>query len=50
MYSKGSMYGLMATRTAFAYLLIAIRSKLYRGKLPKEELYTKEDVRIKTED
>ena len=34
MYAKGPMYGLSATRTAFVYLLIAIRSKLQRNNLP----------------
>jgi hypothetical protein len=48
MYTRGSMCGLMATRTAFAYLIIAIRSKLQRGNLPKEKSYAKADVRIKT--
>jgi radical SAM superfamily enzyme YgiQ (UPF0313 family) len=34
MYTKGGMYGLAATKTAFVYLLIAIRSKLQRNNLP----------------
>jgi anaerobic magnesium-protoporphyrin IX monomethyl ester cyclase len=31
MFAKGGMYGFSATRTAFSYLLIAIRSKLQRN-------------------
>jgi len=46
MYTKGGRYGFSATRTAFAYFLIAIRSKLQRGNLPKDRSYAKADVRI----
>jgi radical SAM superfamily enzyme YgiQ (UPF0313 family) len=33
MYAKGSLYGLAATKTAFVYLLMAIRSKLMHDSL-----------------
>ena len=33
MYAKGSMCGLAATKTAFVYLFMAIRSKLLRDNL-----------------
>ncbi len=44
MYAKGGMYGISATRTAFTYLLIIIRSKIQRN-LPREKLYAKADMR-----
>jgi anaerobic magnesium-protoporphyrin IX monomethyl ester cyclase len=47
-YAKGGRYGLAATKAAFIYLLIAIRSKLQRGNLPRDMLYAKADVRIMT--
>jgi hypothetical protein len=33
MYAKGGMYGLAATKTAFVYLFMALRSKLMRDNL-----------------
>jgi hypothetical protein len=48
MYAKGGMYGFSATRTAFTYLLIAIRSKLYRGNLPRNRSYAKADLMVMT--
>ena len=46
MYTKGPSYGLMATLTAFSYLRIAIRAKLQRGNLTKENSYAKSDIRV----
>lgn len=48
MYAKGGRYGFKATRKALTYLIIAIRSKLKRGKLPRDKLYGKEDMRFFT--
>ncbi len=45
MYTRGVMYGLAATRTAFIYLIIAIRAKL-QGNLSKEKAYAKSDIRM----
>jgi hypothetical protein len=48
MFAKGGMYGFSATKTAFTYLLIAIRSKLQRDNLPRDRSYAKADLRIMT--
>ena len=48
MYTKGGMCGLSATRTAFTYLLIAIRSKLQRNNSSRDRSYAKADLRIMT--
>ena len=45
MFAKGGMYGFSATRTAFAYLLIAIRSRLQRNNLPQDRSYSKAHLR-----
>jgi len=46
MFAKGGIYGLSATKTAFAYLLIAIRSKLSRNDLPQDRSYSDAHLRI----
>ena len=48
MYAKGGSYAISATRTAFTYLLIAIRSKLQRDNLPRDRSYARADLRIMT--
>jgi len=46
MFSKGGLSGLRATRTAFGYFIIAIRSKLSRNKLPPDRSYSNAHLRI----
>jgi anaerobic magnesium-protoporphyrin IX monomethyl ester cyclase len=46
MYAKGVMYGISATKRAFTYLLIAIRSKLQRDDLSRDLSYAKADLRV----
>ena len=46
MYAKGGTYGITATRTAFGYLLIAIRSKLSRNNLRRERSYSNAHMRL----
>jgi anaerobic magnesium-protoporphyrin IX monomethyl ester cyclase len=48
MYAKGRKYGFLATITAFKYLLVAVRSRLQRGNLPRDRLYGKEDLKVMT--
>ncbi len=46
MFSKGGTFGLRATRTAFGYFIISIRSKLSQNKLPPDRSYSNAHLRI----
>jgi anaerobic magnesium-protoporphyrin IX monomethyl ester cyclase len=46
MFAKGGTHGFSATRTAFVYLLITIRSKLQRNNLPQDKSYSKAHLKI----
>jgi anaerobic magnesium-protoporphyrin IX monomethyl ester cyclase len=46
MFAKGGTHGIIATRTACAYLILAIKSKLSRSKLPPDRSYSNAHLRI----